>query len=87
MINQTAYVIENGSLVSEVMIKAYLRGLFIVQFSDHSFSALKAHRLFLTKEKAEESMEKRDKRIKIARRCEGYDSPYRYNDPRNRYGA
>lgn len=87
MINQTAYIIENGLVITQVMIKAYRRGVFIVQFSDHSFSALKGHRLFMTKEKAEQSMRERDKKITLAKMFEGYDSPYRYIDPRSRYGA
>ena len=87
MINQIAYVVENGMAVTKIMIKDYRRGLFIVEFPDKSFSALRAHRIFMTKEEAEEKINQKYKRIEIARRAEGYGSPYRYLDPRSRYGA
>lgn len=87
MINQMAFVVENGMVVTKVMIKDYRRGFFIVNFPDGSFSALRSSRLFLTKDEAERSMEDKSRRVKITRRAIGYDSPYRYIDPRNRYGA
>ena len=87
MINETAYVIENGMVVTKVTMKRYRDGFFLVTFPDGSFSALRSGRLFLTEKAAKESMERKIKKITLARRTEGYDSPYRYMDPHNRYGA
>ncbi|MGN8805471.1 MULTISPECIES: hypothetical protein [unclassified Blautia] len=69
-----AYIVENNRVVRECTIARASGNLFVIRFVDGGGIQLPAHRLFATKEAAEESIPK----VAAAKPQRGYRSPYDY---------
>lgn len=55
-VGDTAYIVESNRLVREVTIVRCSGGMYLIRFSDGGGIQVKEHRLFATKELAEESI-------------------------------
>lgn len=67
-----AYIVENNRIVRQCTVIKVSAGMHLIRFENGGGIQVKAHRLFPTKEAAEESVPS----IAKARRSAGYRSPY-----------
>ena len=65
-VGDTAYIVESNRYVREVEIRRCSGGMFLVRFTDTGGGIqVKAHRLFVTREEAEKSIEKAPETKKV----------------------
>lgn len=73
---ETAYIVESNRYVREVTIVRYSGGMYLIRFTDTGGGIqVKEHRLFATKELAEESIGIKKAEVKPKT---GFRSPYDY---------
>jgi hypothetical protein len=83
---EQAYIIENNSRVTPVIVVRSYGDFYTVEFGESSIN-LRASRLYKTRKDAEEKLPKRMKPGNLTRgRMTGYDSPYDYIDFHSPYG-
>ena len=69
-----AYIVESNRVVRECSIARASGNLYIIRFTDGGGIQLPAHRLFATKEAAEDSIPK----VAMEKQQRRYSSPYDY---------
>ena len=82
---EQAYIIENNSHVTPVYIVKKDGDFYTIEFSNYARINLRESGLFHTQEEAKEKIRK----TPFVRRqvtCNGYTSPYTYNNTRSPYG-